>query len=198
MTNKHVFSMFVVFFVLIAGTIILVDVEAATNTEETASNTLTPSFAYDAPAVGLKASCTVSQRGIDGGNPIWADVTITNTTSEVKPICWSPTESRFFVRKGPTLQELEITARMCTAYPKIREPILIKSAKEQRLQYVLYLPAKASLTFIVKLPEETFKGYIMFDPLPVSGVDHGWRKESIQDRFVLSELIEYTVPKRAK
>ena len=66
------------------------------------------------------------------------------------------------------------------------------------MQYVLYLPAKASLTFIVRLPEENFKGYLVFDPLPVSGYDHPSRKESIQDRFVFSELIEYTVPKRAK
>jgi hypothetical protein len=74
----------------------------------------------------------------------------------------------------------------------------IKSAKEHRNQYVLYLPAKTSLTFIVHLPEESFKGYLVFDPLPISGGDNVWTKESAQDRFVFSELIEYTVPKRAK
>ncbi len=196
MISKPVFSTFVILLVVIAGTIILVAGEAPTNTEETASNSPTPGFAYDAPAVGLKASCAVSQRSIDGGNPIWADVTITNTTSKVKPICWNPSQSHFSVIKGPTLQELEGIGLSCTAHPMIREPLLIKSAKEQQLQYVLYLPAKASLTFIVKLPEETFKGYLRFDPLPMSGVDHFCHKES--DRFVFSELIEYTVPNRAK
>jgi hypothetical protein len=115
-------------------------------------------FSYDAPAVGLKATCALSQWEFGVGHRIWVDFTITNNTIEVKPICWSPSERNFFRRKGPTLRELEGTGISCVAYPIIREPILIKSAKEERLQYVLYLPpvqdaSSAYNTIIQKFPE---------------------------------------------
>lgn len=164
----------------------------------------TPGFSYDAPAVGLKGICTLGrQEFIAGQQRIYARFTITNATGAVKPITWSTwLPPNFFLAEGQTLQGLGISWRGCSAYPLIREPVLIKSAKEGQRQYVLYLPPGASLTFSVRLSQadapEQFKGYLLFDPLPASSVTHFWRKESIQDRFVCSQLIEYLVREKSR
>ena len=190
MSSKHTSLGFTVLFLL-----------STLASEETLSPNA-PTFSYDTPATGLSMTCSLRHREFGIGHRVWADVTIKNLTGDIKPICWSPSDGRFFVSRGVTIRELEDTKVGCTAWPMIRKPILIKSAKEQRMQYVLYLPANASLTFVVQLSRadkpERFKGYLLLDPLPVSGALHGGRKESIRDRFVFSQLVEFSVKSREK
>ncbi len=154
-----------------------------------------PELSLEKPAVGLQMECRQFNAGYTVGDYVIISCTITNTSDKTKPITWNPRMGNFCQQNG---HDLIPGGAVHIGYPVIRRPIVMKSWWAHPDNYILYIPARAKLTFRVHIGKaekpEKFSGRINYDPLPkrndffIMDDDFRW-----QDEYVFSAPFTYEV-----
>lgn len=153
-----------------------------------------PGFDLDKPAAKLTMECLPEHAQYTVGDFIIMRCTITNISEDMVPITWNPQVGNFLQHEGT---KLDFGGRPWIGYPEIAEPIVIQSWIDHPTNYTLYLPAKASLAFEIQLGKaekpEQFSGTMVYDPLPPYGGGPFGLGASPTERYIFSNLLDYTV-----
>ena len=157
-----------------------------------------PKLRWEKAGVGLKAEAGLYIVN-EVGKEVMLRCTITNTSNVAKAITWAPLVGNFCFRKGDEIQP-GYGGRSCVGYPLINKtPLMIKSWWAHQRRYILCLPPKGELTFVVHVGKADkigeFKGRICYNPLPKSSQIAIGEQFRWEDHFVFSNVVSYQVVK---